>query len=118
MRYIKFHGGNFNVRTHDIGLPVLNELSILHRIYELYSNGLYDLSVNFLDVLSITISPRDIRGFNELSITGLKILSVNVHLCDIRESVDVISESSLPGMNGLGLESSQNVLNVLNDLGQ
>ena len=71
-----------------------------------------------MDVLSINVCPHGVRGLHELSVTGLKILSVNVHLCDIRESVDVISESSLPGMNGLGLESSQNVLNVLNDLGQ
>ena len=104
-------------RHREKGRHRLNNLNTMYEYYYYYY-VFYDLSKKSMCVLSINVIPHDICGLYKFSVTGLKILSVNVHLCDIRESVDVISESSLPGMNGLGLESSQNVLNVLNDLGQ
>ena len=75
------------------------------------------MSVNGLDVLSINICPREVHILHEFSVTVPKRLSVNVHPRDVIESVDIRSESGIPGMNGLGPESSLNVLNGLNGLG-
>ena len=81
------------------------------------NNDFYDLSINGVDVLSITVCTCDVHSMHELSVSGLKRLPVNIHLCDVIESVDVMSESGLPGLNGLGPEFSLNVLNGLNELG-
>ena len=81
------------------------------------NNDFYDLSINGVDVLSITVCTCDVHGMHKLSVTGLKRLPVNIHLCDVIESVDLMSESGLPVLNGLGPEFSLNVLNGLNELG-
>ena len=73
----------------------------LHSLDELSVNGLYDLSVNGLDVLSINVHPCDVRGLHGMYVSGMKVLSFNVCPYGGRESVEVTSESSLPGMNGL-----------------
>ena len=44
-------------------------------------------------------------------------MSINFRPHDVIESVDVTSESGLPGLNGLGSESDLNGLNGLNKLG-
>ena len=76
----------------------------MHGIDMLSANVLYDLSVNGLDVLSINLFPRDVHGLHAFSVTGLKRLSVNVFPRDVIESVNVLSESGLPDLNGLGTE--------------
>ena len=74
----------------------------MHGIDELSANGLYDVYINSLDVISINGRPHDVRALHELSVTGLKRLSVNVHPHDSREYVDVTSQSDLPSINFLG----------------
>ena len=69
-----------------------------------------------MDVLSINISPFNVHGLHESSVTGLKILSVNICPWDFIESVDGMPESVLPGLNLLGKESVMNGLNGLNVL--
>ena len=56
----------------------------MHGINELSDNGLYNLSVNGLDVLPISDCPFDVCGLHKFSVTGLKILSANVHPSDVR----------------------------------
>ena len=70
-----------------------------------------------MDVLSINVHPRDIRGLHELSVTSLKRMSIKVHPCDVRDYLDIISEHGIPGMNGLGPELAPNGLDGLNGLG-
>ena len=70
-----------------------------------------------MNVLSINVRPCDIRSLNEFSVTVLKIMSVNVCPRDVIDSVNVTSESGLPGLNGVGIESSLNGLNGFNGLG-
>ena len=79
----------------------------LYGIDDMFTNGLYDLSVNCLDLLSINVFPLGVGGLHEFSITGLKKLSINIIPRDVRESVDVTSESGLPGLNVLRPESAQ-----------
>ena len=68
-------------------------------------------------VISINVRPHDIRGLHKFPFTDLKLLSINAHPLDVRKSVDVMSESGIPGLNGLIPESALNVLNGLNILG-
>ena len=89
----------------------------MHGLDDPSAIGLYDLSVNGLDVLSINVHPQDVRVLHGFSVTGLKRLSVNIHTFDVRYSLDVTPESSLHGLNGLGTELVFSGLNVLNDLG-
>ena len=125
MSYIKFHRGKFNVCNCDIRKGATrapySEWTVcphhVNGLNELYYHGLYDLSVNGLNVLSINVRPCDIRGLNEFSVTVLKIMSVNVCPRDVIDSVNVTSESGLPSLNGVGTESSLNGLNGFNGLG-
>ena len=59
--------------------------SFLHSLNELYVICLIEMSFN--------VSPRNIHGMNKLSI--------NVCPSDVREDVDVTSESGLHGLNDL-----------------
>ena len=90
----------------------------MHRLNDILTNGLYDIYLNCLDVLPINIFPYDVRSLHELSVTVLKRLPVNVCCSEVKESVDVTSESDRPGMNGLGLELTLNCLNGINGLMQ
>ena len=89
----------------------------MHGIDEISANGLYDLSINGLDILFINFFPHEVNGLHEFSITGLKILPINVCHHDVRECVELMSESGLPGLNGLWLEYYLNGMNGLNVLG-
>ena len=74
----------------------------MHSLDELSSYGLYNLSLNGMDILSIIVFPREVHGLHKFSVTGLKILSVKVFPRDFRESVGIMLNSGLPGLNGLG----------------
>ena len=60
------------------------------------------MSVNGLNVLFVNVHPWGVRGLHELSATSLKRLSINVCPRDVRESVDVMPESGIPVINGIG----------------
>ena len=86
MSYIKLHGVQFNVRNCDVRKGATrdtwSELTVrpshVHSLDELAANGLFNLSINGMDVISINIHPRYVRGLHKFSVTGLKRLSVNV----------------------------------------
>ena len=70
-------------------------------------------------VLSIKVSPRDVRDMHDLSINGMNAPSVHVLYHDLEESRDVMSDSgihSLNLLNVLGLDLTLNGLNGLNGL--
>ena len=56
----------------------------MYGIYELSTNGLYDLLGNGLDVQPFNIHPSDVCGMQKLLVTSLKILFVNVFPRDVR----------------------------------
>ena len=121
--YSKLHGVQFNAYTSDArkgpkGIPGFNELTVLFTCTVSMSCATM-VCVTCLSMFWIYYSSkknRDVHCLHKLSVPGLKKLFINAHPHDIRESVDVLSESGLPGMNGLGLESTLNILNVLNGL--
>ena len=91
MIYIKLHGEQFNVCTLDMiegvhGISGLNILYILihycdvHGMNDMYENGVYDLSSNGLNALSINARPCDINCLHKLSINGLNPISVHIFL--------------------------------------
>ena len=124
MSYIKLYGVQSNAHTRDARKGATRatwfELSVCpyhtHVTDELYTNGLYDMSVTGLYVIFIGVFTLDVLGLHKFSITGLKILPANVHPCDVRDSMDLTSKSGLPGLNGLTPESALNVLNGINGL--
>ena len=89
------HRGQFNVCTREVRKGSIkvtwSELNIrpchVHGIDDLDDNGLYNLSINGLDVISINYFPLDLRGLHEFSVADLKRLSVNVCPRYVRESV-------------------------------
>ena len=93
-------------RHREKGRHRLNNLNTMYEYYYYYY-VFYDLSKKSMCVLSINVIPHDICGLYEFSVTGLKILSVNVRPLDVRYSVGVMPDSSIAGMNGLGPESVQ-----------
>ena len=110
MRYIKFHDGQFNFLTHGVRKGTTRDIwseytfipCHIHSLGKMSTNALYYQSVNSLNVLSIKIRPHDVCGLHTFSVTDLKILSINDHPRYVREYMDVVSESGLTGMNGLG----------------
>ena len=70
-----------------------------------------------MDVISVNVCPFNVRGLHELFVAGLKILSINICPRDVRESVDVASDSGLTGLNVFFLESSLSGLNGITVLG-
>ena len=107
---IKWHGGQFNIITHDFikgdKRDTCSELTVwylhMYVLDDMSANSSYDLSINGLYALSSNSCPCDVRVLQEFFITGLKIPSVNACSHDVRDYVDVTSEIVLPGMNGLG----------------
>ena len=89
----------------------------MYGIDDMFKTGLYNLFINGLDVQSIHVHPHDMHGMHKLFVTGLKRLYINVSPCDVKESANVRPDSDLTGMDGIGMESSQNGLNGLNGLG-
>ena len=63
----------------------------VHGLHYLSVNGLYDLYINDMDIISTNVCPLDILGMQNIYVTGLKRLSVNVRPRDVRESMDVMS---------------------------
>ena len=91
----------------------------VHVLNDLSANGLYNMSANGMNVISIRVRPLDIYSLNGLSINGINVPSVHVRPCDVGESGDITPESGVHGLNdlnGLGLESTLNGLNSLNCL--
>ena len=89
----------------------------MHGPDDISTNGLYDLSFSGLDLISIDVYPCDVRGLLKFSLTGIRRLSISVCPCYVRYLVDATSESGIPGLNGLGTESSLISLNGSNSLG-
>ena len=86
----------------------------MHGLDEISTNCLYYLYENGLDVLYIKVLPHDVRGMHKFSVSALKILPVNVCSSDVIDSVDVTSESNIPGLNVIGPELTLNGVNGLN----
>ena len=103
------HGGQFNICTRDIikvdTRATWSELTVhylhVNSLNEMSANIMYGFSVNGLDVLSINVHPCDVRGLHGLSVTSLKILFVNICSHDVRDSVHVMSESGISGLNSI-----------------
>ena len=98
----------------------MNEISkLLHvnGLNELSANGLYNLIIIGLYVISINYHPHGVQGMHKFSATGLKRLSINVRPCDVQEPVEILLYSDIPGLNGLGMELYLNGLNRINCLG-
>ena len=109
-RYIKLNSGKFNTNTRDImkglhGIPGLNELYIIILPCDLH--GINKLSDSGLNVLSVKKIPCEVNGLNELSFSLMNTLSGKVCPHDVRKCGEILSESGLHGLNGLGTESSQ-----------
>ena len=102
-------------RLHSLnGLFKLLHVSSLN---ELSANGLYNLIIIGLYVLFINFHPHGVQVLHEFSATGLKRLSIKIRPCDVQESVDILLDSNIPGLNGLGMELYLNGLNGINCLG-
>ena len=92
----------------------LNELfKLLHvnGLNELSANGLFNLIIIGLYVLFINFHPHGVQGLHEFSATGLKRLSIKIRPCDVQDYVDILLDSNIPGLNGLGMELYLNGLN-------
>ena len=73
----------------------------MYGIDELSKNGFKGKCFNGLDVQYISVCHCDIHSLRKLFVVGMKILSINVHPCNVRKSFEITPYSKIPGMNGL-----------------
>ena len=86
------HRGNLNVSTRDVIKGDIeanwSELNLhpchMHGLNYLSTNCLQDMCFNGLDIISINVFPRDIRGLQKSYVSCLKIIPVNIFYGDVR----------------------------------